>query len=431
MFVHIYVPIIGYVAALIAATGHPATEQPFAIVTTEIECVDIVPAGPLIWRKAHLAGARKALRQGDTSLVPAYENLIKDAEGALKRGPYSVTNKANPPPSGNKGDYWSIGPYWWPNPSSGDGLPYVQRDGERNPESRTGLFDKQRTQDFRDDVVTLALAAYFSGDERFALHAQSLLNTWFISESTRMSPHLNYGQSIPGITPGRRFGVIDTLGFTEIVDAVRLLRQEGMLNETLYAGIRAWFSDYAGWLATSPIGLGAREAANNHGTHYDTQLLSYSLFAGDCAVSEQIVSDTKRRIGVQILADGRMPLEEKRTRSFHYYIYNLDGFFKTARMAEALGENLYEYKSPEGGNLVAGLGFLVKYAGREDDWPFQQIGTPADTYLWQMLRTVSLAIDHPVLDAALQRASGKNTEDRINLLTYTYSGKSNNEAQSN
>jgi hypothetical protein len=38
------------------------------------------------------------------------------------------------PPSGSKNDYMSMGPYWWPDPEKPDGLPYIRRDGEVNPE---------------------------------------------------------------------------------------------------------------------------------------------------------------------------------------------------------------------------------------------------------------------------------------------------------
>lgn len=53
----------------------------------------------------------------------------------------SVVDKLRTPPSGVRHDYMSIGPYWWPNPASADGLPYVRRDGEVNPERSNGSFD--------------------------------------------------------------------------------------------------------------------------------------------------------------------------------------------------------------------------------------------------------------------------------------------------
>ena len=58
------------------------------------------------------------------------DGWIKRADEHLKKGPYSVTYKKALPPSGDKHDYISMGPYWWPNPKTADGLPYIRRDGE-------------------------------------------------------------------------------------------------------------------------------------------------------------------------------------------------------------------------------------------------------------------------------------------------------------
>jgi len=82
----------------------------------------------------HLAAARDKLRGGDKSLQPALQKLQTDAHAAMKAGPFSVTTKRRTPPSGDKHDFMSLAPYWWPDPDKADGLPYVQRDGQRNPE---------------------------------------------------------------------------------------------------------------------------------------------------------------------------------------------------------------------------------------------------------------------------------------------------------
>jgi len=34
---------------------------------------------------------------------------------------------------GGANDFYSNGDYWWPNPNTTNGLPYVQRDGQSNP----------------------------------------------------------------------------------------------------------------------------------------------------------------------------------------------------------------------------------------------------------------------------------------------------------
>ena len=73
---------------------------------------------------------------------PALEALIQDADRALTAGPYSVMNKQLTPPSGDKHDYMSVGPYWWPDPAKKDGLPYIRKDGERNPDRNDNRTDR-------------------------------------------------------------------------------------------------------------------------------------------------------------------------------------------------------------------------------------------------------------------------------------------------
>ena len=89
-----------------------------------------------VWRSELLEQAKACLSDGDETLQPALDRLIAEANDALQVGPFSVVNKARLPSSGNVHDYFSYGPYWWPDPSKPDGLPYVRRDGEVNPESR-------------------------------------------------------------------------------------------------------------------------------------------------------------------------------------------------------------------------------------------------------------------------------------------------------
>ena len=76
-----------------------------------------------------MADVRIRFAAGDPSLKPAMKVLLKDAEKALKIRPPSVTEKPRPPVSGDKHDYMTAAPYYWPDPSKPDGLPYIGRDG--------------------------------------------------------------------------------------------------------------------------------------------------------------------------------------------------------------------------------------------------------------------------------------------------------------
>src|SRR5436305_1129232 len=89
---------------------------------------------------------------------PAIRALVHQADKDMSAGPYSVMHKKLTPPSGDKHDYYSVGPYWWPDPSKPDGLPYIRRDGEVNPARNDNQTDSREIHDMFGTVQTLALA---------------------------------------------------------------------------------------------------------------------------------------------------------------------------------------------------------------------------------------------------------------------------------
>ena len=155
--------------------------------------------------------------------APAVKTLLRDADKALKMTPPSVMDKTMTADSGDKHDYMSMGSYWWPDPSKPDGLPYIRKDGQRNPE--LDKLDRNKLGDMSKAVTTLGLAYYFSGDEKYAQKAVDFLNVWFLDAKTKMNPHLTYGQTIPGKNKGmgRGAGMIDIYSFTEMIDAMTLM----------------------------------------------------------------------------------------------------------------------------------------------------------------------------------------------------------------
>src|SRR5947207_3282136 len=90
------------------------------------------PPQTIYWDGAHLASIRSSDGQKTAPYKEVLKRLRKNADRALKHGPYSVKDKAEVAPSGDKHDYLSYARYWWPNPDTADGLPYVRRDGRTN-----------------------------------------------------------------------------------------------------------------------------------------------------------------------------------------------------------------------------------------------------------------------------------------------------------
>jgi hypothetical protein len=314
-----------------------------------------------------LLGAR---RHPDQAILQAARHA---ADHAMQQPPVSVMDKKQIPPSGDKHDFMSEAPYWWPNPSTPNGLPYVRRDGETNPEE-ANIPDHANFFRMEDAVRALALGYYLTGDEQYASRAVLLLRTWFLDPATRMNPNLNYGQSIPGITTGRGTGLIGMRDIPAVLDGITLLSQSPALTGADRDGLRAWFRSYMNWLENSPIGRAEAAAKNNHGSWYDQQLAGIALFLGDSDLARNVIETAKtRRIALQIKPDGREPLELARTKSFSYSTFNLTALMRLAQEGEEAGVDLWDYQAPNGGSIRAALDYLLPYAMGEKTWPYQSL----------------------------------------------------------
>lgn len=324
------------------------------------------------WSYEWMNQVKNDLEAEDRYFQPAYEQLISDADAALETGVYSVTFKKMFPPSGSKHDYMSMGPYWWPDPDKPDGLPYIRRDGEVNPER--DALDRLRLGGMINDVRTLSLAWFFSENEEYAEEAARLLEVWFLEPDTRMNPHLEYAQAIPGRTPGRFIGLIDARSLHVLVDAITLLESSGKLNREASEGFRTWFSKYFRWLTESGHGEKEDNYKNNHSVAYDVQASGIAYFIGDDEFTARKVREVpRRRIDPMIEGDGRQPEELIRTKAFGYSVSNLRNFFDVGEKGLKVGVDIFDYANVEGGSIKKALDYLINYIGREDDWPYEQI----------------------------------------------------------
>src|SRR4051812_19980512 len=114
-----------------------------------------------------VAEAKRALLAGDEELTASLVSILDSALAAYNAEPLSVMQKKRMPPSGNKHDYMSMAPYWWPDTTKPNGLPFIRRDGEMYPESRTD-HDGLRLQATIERVRSLSLAWYLTEDARYA-----------------------------------------------------------------------------------------------------------------------------------------------------------------------------------------------------------------------------------------------------------------------
>lgn len=304
--------------------------------------------------------------------MPAYAQLLKDADKALGEGPFSVMEKKNLPPSGDKHDYMSLAPYFWPDPAKADGLPYIRKDGQTNPEVKD-YKDKEYLPKLCEMVSTLGLAYYFSGHEKYAAHAAKLLTTWFLDPSTRMNPNLNFAQAIKGQNDGRGAGLIDTRHFIKMIDGIGLIASSKSWTVENQRSMQQWCVQFLSWMQTSRNGLSEMKAENNHGTWYDAQRLSLALYIDSISLAKKIVSNALGRLDYQMNADGKFPKEMERTTALHYNNFDLEAFFLIAAMAEKLNVDVWHYVSPSGKTLQKGFEFMYPYLSRQKEWTGQQI----------------------------------------------------------
>jgi len=316
---------------------------------------------------------KKDIKTGNNEAQAYLSDLKSKAESAVKNGPYSVTSKKAVPPSGDKHDYLSMGPYWWPDPSKPDGKPYIRRDGEINPE-RNDYSDHSSLGKLTSAVSTLGLAYYYTGDDEYVKQAEKLLTVFFIDPETKMNPNLKYGQFIPGICDGRGIGIIETASLSEMLQGVALLSDSPAWSKDVHAQLQKWIGDYLHWLQTDAYGIDERNAKNNHGTHYDAQSLSMYLFLNDVkGAREHIAKYTIPRMEKQIKSDGSMPLELARTKSWGYDNMNMRGFIQIAMLAEKIDVDLWHYQNHGQMYIKSMIDWFIPYLKKEKEWTWKQI----------------------------------------------------------
>lgn len=350
------------------------------------------PDGLTLYDSARLAFAKAKFEEGVAPYTVAVDSLQALADRLLATEPVSVMQKKKMPPSGNKHDYYSLGIYWWPNPDTENGLPYIRKDGIVNPEYND--YDGPSIHKMADAAFPLALAWFYTSDEVYAEKAMELLSTWFLDAKTRMNPHLEFGQAIPGITQGRGIGIIETGTLVDVVNGIELLKDSEAMHQQDYLDLKQWFASYTHWLTTSQKGWDERMWHNNHGSSYDSQVATFALFSGKDSVAAMVLDSVKiKRISRQIEADGSQPWELERTKAMSYSIKNLRHLIENAIIAEDMGIDLWHYESDRGGSIYQALAYLVPFYTQNKDFPYQQIGG-MDAYAMRLLELLWIAAPH-------------------------------------
>ncbi|QRV76009.1 alginate lyase [Ceratobasidium sp. AG-Ba] len=242
--------------------------------------------------------------------------------------------------------------------------PYKPRDGRVNPDVRK-LKNAAEVVDMSQAVLWNSIASVASGSDSYAKNAASFINTFFLSDRTRMNPDAEYGQVVrgpPGTQAGSYMGVLDMRGMVKVVNAVLVLRESKSQHWTpdIDAKMVAWASQYIKWVESSAAGKKAARAANNHGSFYPNQIAALKILAGDFSGAKAVLqSYFANQFQEQVVASGEQPLEAVRTRPFHYRCFNLEAIITNAKLGDYIGVNFWDSKSKYGATIQTAVNYVM------------------------------------------------------------------------
>jgi len=296
------------------------------------------------------------------------QRILKAANATLRLQPVTITAFPAKLSAGGLNDFYSNGDYWWPDPSKSNGLPYIQRDGLSNPDN----FNQHRrcVMQLRDAVAALGAAYKLTHEDRYAAKAAELLRVFFLDPTTRMNPHLNYAQAIPGRSPGRGIGIIDALHLAEVPRAIAAVEKSPAFPPEVLTGLKGWFREFVGWMTASKNGREEAAASNNHAVAYFLQLASYAAFIGDEA---ELVGCRRQFKEVfvpkQMAADGSFPAELRRTKPYGYSIFQLDNMVTLCQLLSVPEDDLWTFALPDGRSIRKAMEYLYPYLANKSKWP--------------------------------------------------------------
>ena len=321
----------------------------------------------------NLVAAKLLVAQQDPSVMAPYVQLIAKADAALLAKPESVMDKPLVAASGNKHDFFSFGPYWWPDPSKPGGLPYIEHDGYVYPKAKTGT-DTLPFVRMCNNAEVLAYAYYFTGKDAYAKKTAELIRVWFLVPATAMNPSANYGQAVPGKIDGRGEGVIEMRHLTQVTDAIALIEPSAAWTKDDQNAFRHWLEQYYDWLTHTKQSIGKTSLENNHMSWRDVQLVQFALVLGKQDYARALLQEKMPRLlEMQVKSKGEQMLELARTNSLNYSLFNLEALFRLAILGDYVGVDCWKITATDHGGLYAALDYLAPYTDPGNPWPDDEV----------------------------------------------------------
>lgn len=298
------------------------------------------------------------------------ERILKAASDALKISHITIADFRATNSPGGANDFYSNSDYWWPDPTKPDGFPFIQRDGETNPNN----FNEHRMamRNLRDAVAALGADYKISGDNGYAEKAAVLLKAFFLDEKTRMNPRLDFAQVIPGHGDGKPWGIIDALHLIEIPQAISVMEKSPAFTPEIISGLKKWFADLSSWMLTSKLGKAEAAAKNNHAVAFWLQIACYAKFTGD----EANLAECRRQfkevfLPNQMAADGSFPRELARTKPYAYSVFQLDNMATLCQVLSTPTDDLWKFELPDGRGIRKAVAYLYPFLADKSKWPLK------------------------------------------------------------
>ncbi|KAF9927396.1 hypothetical protein BGZ67_007539 [Mortierella alpina] len=359
--------------------------------------------------------------------------ILRQANTACRNNTiYSVVikPKSKVAPSGDIHDYTSLARYFYRNPDTPNGLPYVRHDGKPNPEMDT-VWDYRLLRKMFRDCYYMGQAYFWTGDERYAEKTVHRVKQWFLDPETRMNPNVKYGSWIFGESLGRAQGVLDMFKVYGVFEALKAIKDSKAMQAepNLISELQTWFRDYMVWLDSSEEAHHEMKARNNHGTYFTVQYLSILEFLGSNAEAKALAEEAKIvRVGPQIRKDGAQPYETERPISYYYSTFNLQGLILLAMQAASHDVDLWHYsgladaeaiqkkskkeaKFDIGGTIEDAIRYIADYGVRDpSEWPYPDSGARPLIEVLKMARIASLVYGRDRWQKSIEDLTAKINE---------------------
>ncbi len=313
----------------------------------------------------------------------------------------------------DQNDYVSLSPYWWPDPQKEDGLPYIRRDGEENPEA--SLYDKSDFRKLGFDIYHLSLLYYLTEDRQYYNIMKKNIYYYLLDSKTGMNPNMDHAQTVKGQDNGRCYGIIEYSA--NVSFAFYLLNQiylMGYVEEEFKNDLNVWVRKFYEWMTQSSNGKKERDGNNNHAIYWDLgTIILCDFLQDDTLIKEMYDRVVLFRVKAQISEEGSMPFELARTRSKFYSTMALKGLLNFSNISSRYGYDLFEDSECKT-ILTTAVDYIYdRLIFETKPWVYRQINKFDIVYFLALMNEASKKID-----VKYKRLDLIKKEDVVNEISY-------------